>query len=386
MDLKLDDFSYDLPDDRIAKHPAANRDDSKLLFYNKGDLSHHSFNNIIDLIPKESLLVFNDTRVIPARIILHKDTGARIEIFLLEPTLPSNVHEEVMASTTTCTWKCLIGNAKKWKPGTKLKNENIKFTATRIGEEQVEFKWGNDLSFSELLIEIGKIPLPPYIDREADSSDEERYQNIYAKMKGAVAAPTAGLHFTEKILNKLGKKGVQIDYLTLHVSAGTFQPIKVDKIEEHPMHNEQIWITQENIGHILKTNHLIAVGTTTMRTIESVYWYGVKLLGGDQEFFIQKEDPYSLQPVSKEEALWAVLNHMEHLGLTKLGGFTEIFIYPGYDFKLCNGLITNYHLPGSTLMLLVAAFIGEDWRNVYEEALNKDYRFLSYGDSSFLVP
>ncbi len=386
MDLKLDDFSYDLPEDRIAKHPVENRSESKLLAYLKGEISHHQFTSLPDLIPKDSLLLFNDTRVIPARIILHKETGARVEVFLLEPILPSNVHEEVMNAKSTCSWKCLIGNAKRWKEGSSLVLDRPSLKATRTSDDTVTFEWSDNYTFSELLVEIGKIPLPPYLNREVELSDEDRYQTVYAKTEGAVAAPTAGLHFTDEVLEDLKSRGVQIDYLTLHVSAGTFQPIQSDDITEHPMHNEQIWITRENIERLLQNSFIISVGTTVMRTLESLYWFGVKLLSGEKEFLIHKDDPYNLQPVERDEALSAVLQHMESSNLTKIGGQTEIFLYPGYTFRICNGLVTNYHLPGSTLILLVAAFVGEDWRRIYQEALANNYRFLSYGDSSLLIP
>ncbi|WP_424961916.1 S-adenosylmethionine:tRNA ribosyltransferase-isomerase [Ekhidna sp.] len=385
MNLKLDDFIYDLPEDRIAKHPAKERAGSKLLFYNQGKISHHEFKQIDNLILDDSLLVFNDTKVIPARIIMHKDSGARIEIFLLEPIKPSTVHEEVMNAKTTCTWKCMIGNAKKWKLDTSLKIVDLDLTAKRVGQDEVMFSWESELTFSDLLTEIGKIPLPPYIDREVEHEDEERYQTVYSKMKGAVAAPTAGLHFTNEIIGSLKERGIKTDYLTLHVSAGTFQPIKSENISDHPMHNEQIWVSKQNVESLLNANKVIAVGTTSMRTLESLYWYGTKLLSGIDNFFVDKSDPYTLNAIKREDALHAVLEKMEKTGVEKLGGHTEIFIYPGYEFQICDGLITNYHLPGSTLILLVASFIGEDWRKVYESALGNNYRFLSYGDSSLLI-
>ena len=385
MNLKLDDFLYDLPEDKIAKHPPTNRADSKLLFYNQGDISHYEFKDIENLIPDQSLLVFNDTKVIPARIILHKETGARIEIFLLEPMLPSKVHEEVMNATDSCSWKCMIGNAKKWKQQTSLHLESLSLEAIRTSDSEVTFKWTNNLTFSDLLTEIGKIPLPPYIDRDVEESDQERYQTVYSKMKGAVAAPTAGLHFTDEIINKISSKGIKTDYLTLHVSAGTFQPIKSENIADHPMHNEQIWIDKKNIENLLEAKKVIAVGTTSMRTLESLYWYGVRLISGDKNFFIQKTDPYRLNAIERNTALQAVVSHMNEEGIDKIGGQTEIFIYPGYQFQICDGLVTNYHLPGSTLILLVAAFIGDDWKKVYESAVNNNYRFLSYGDSSLLL-
>lgn len=386
MDLKLDDFLYDLPESKIAKHPLENRASSKLLFYDQGSITHHLFSTISELVPSDALLVFNDTRVIPARVIMHKETGARIEIFLLEPILPSKVHEEIMNVQGSATWKCMIGNAKKWKENTSLRLEDLGLKATREAEDHVRFEWDSGITFSDLLLEIGKIPLPPYIDRDATKSDEERYQTVYSKSKGAVAAPTAGLHFTDEVISALGKKGVNTDYLTLHVSAGTFQPIKEQNIADHPMHNEKIWVTKENIVNILSTKMIIAVGTTAVRTIESLYWYGVRIINNEHEFHITKEDPYKLAPVSKENSLNAVLEYMSSNGLERIGGQTEIFMYPGYTFQLCDGLITNYHLPGSTLILLVSAFVGDDWKKIYEEALTNDYRFLSYGDSSLLIP
>lgn len=383
--LKLEDFSYELPKSRIAKHPPKERGTSKLLVYRKGEIQHHRFGAIVDQLPQAATLVFNDTKVIPARIVLYKETGGRIEIFLLEPLAPSKVHEEVMFSQGQCTWKCLIGNAKRWKQGASLTSDSVKFTATRTGDDEVTFSW-EGMSFSQLLTEIGKIPLPPYLHREVEQADKDRYQTVYSKMDGAVAAPTAGLHFTEEIIKGLEAKGVPTEYVTLHVSAGTFQPIKVNDIYEHPMHNEQVWIQRKTIESLLSTSQIIAVGTTSMRTLESLYWFGVRLYHNLDDFYIKKEDPYQLEAIDKQTALQKVLDYMEQHQLQQLGGQTEIFLYPGYTFRMCDGLITNYHLPNSTLVLLVAAFIGEDWRKVYDEALNNDYRFLSYGDSSLLIP
>lgn len=385
MNLKLDDFSYELPAERIAKHPPKERGTSKLLVYRKGNMQHHRFGAIVDELPKGATLVFNNTKVIPARVILYKETGARIEIFLLEPLAPSKVHEEVMNCQKSCTWKCMIGNAKKWKKNTSLVNQSIDFTATRTGDDEVTFEW-KGMTFSELLMEIGKIPLPPYIHREVEQEDKDRYQTVYSKMDGAVAAPTAGLHFTNQIINDLKVKGIQTQYVTLHVSAGTFQPIKTKDILEHPMHNEKVWIQRQTIEVLLSSSQIIAVGTTSMRTLESLYWFGVRLQHKKQAFYIKKEDPYEFDAIDKQTALQNVLYYMEERQLYQLGGQTEIFLYPGYTFKMCDGLITNYHMPNSTLILLVAAFIGEDWRKVYQEALDNDYRFLSYGDSSLLMP
>ncbi len=385
MNLKLENFIYDLPEDRIAKYPSKNRSDSKLLFYDKGSISHCSFEAISELLPPRSLLVFNDTKVIPARIHLTKDTGARIEIFLLEPVTPSKVHEKVMHTFGSCTWKCMIGNAKKWKIQTQLNLVSLALKVTRINEDHVMFEWSTGMAFSDLLTGIGKIPLPPYINREPEEDDKDRYQTVYSKMEGAVAAPTAGLHFTDEIIDQIRAKGTVTDYVTLHVSAGTFQPIKVSNVSDHVMHNEHIWISQENIEHLLRHEQIIAAGTTTLRTLESLYWLGVKLKHGSKELYVAKKDAYAPQSISKIEALQAVLDHMKLSNTDRLGGQTGIFIYPGYEFRVCNGLVTNYHMPGSTLILLIAAFAGDDWKKIYEEALSKDYRFLSYGDSSLLL-
>ncbi len=385
MDLKLHDFFYELPESRIAKHPSKQRGTSKLLVYRKGEVQHHHFGSIADQLPAAATLVFNNTKVIPARIVLHKPTGARIEIFLLEPIAPSTVHEEVMLAQQRCTWKCMIGNAKKWKRGTSLTSESLDFTAIRTGEAEVTFEW-EGMTFSELLEEIGKIPLPPYIQREIEQEDKERYQTVYSKLDGAVAAPTAGLHFTNEIMEELKAKGIPIQYVTLHVSAGTFQPIKTENITQHPMHNEQVWIPRHTIESLLASSKTITVGTTSMRTLESLYWFGVRLHHKMEDFHIRKEDPYELEAIDKHTALLNVLDYMDRYQLDQLGGQTEIFLYPGYTFKMCDGIITNFHMPNSTLILLIAAFIGEDWRKVYQEALDNDYRFLSYGDSSLLIP
>lgn len=385
MPINLADYSYELPESKIALHPPKERGTSKLLKYKKGTIQHYNFGDISELLPKDATLVFNDTKVIPARIIMHRDTGARIEIFLLEPVAPSTAHEVVMACEEECTWKCMIGNAKKWKENSTLNHPSLPFTATRLGQNEVRFQW-EGMTFSELLEEIGKIPLPPYIHREVDDEDKDRYQTVYSKTDGAVAAPTAGLHFTEKIIADLRKKGVRTEYLTLHVSAGTFQPIKTDDITKHPMHNEQVWIQKETIESLISSSQIIAVGTTSMRTLESLYWFGVRLENGMDDFYVKQDDPYTLDAIEVKQSLKNVLRHMETKNAAVLGGQTEIFLYPGYKFKICDGLITNYHMPNSTLILLIAAFIGEDWRKVYQEALDNDYRFLSYGDSSLLIP
>lgn len=383
MSIDLKDYHYSLPDERIAKFPLEDRSAAKLLVYQDGEIDHQTFKKLPAYIPSGSLMVFNDTKVIPARIIFHRATGARIEVFLLEPESPSN-HEQSMASMEQCSWKCMIGNSKKWK-GEELTIVEIGLKATRTGDI-VQFRWSDDLSFSEILEQAGKIPLPPYLNREVTDEDKAHYQTVYSKNEGAVAAPTAGLHFDDQMINSFEAKTIQTDYLTLHVSAGTFQPIKADSVHEHEMHKEQVIVSRHNVEKLLSNENVVAVGTTSLRTLESLYWFGVKLLNGEEDFFIPKLYPYQqTESMTKEKSLEAVVNFMDASNTDHLVGQTEIFIFPGYDFKIVNGLVTNFHLPGSTLILLVAAFIGDDWRKVYDQALENDYRFLSYGDGSILL-
>ncbi len=382
MSIDLKDYHYSLTEEKIAKFPLKDRASSKLLVYEKGEIDHKHFLDLGEYLSHNTLLVFNDTKVIPARIIFQRATGARIEVFLLEPCNPSN-YEQSMSAKGRCSWHCMIGNAKRWKDD-ELEVPEISLRATR-NQNEVTFTWESELTFSEILEKAGRIPLPPYINREVDEADKATYQTVYSKHEGAVAAPTAGLHFTDELLDSLKANGVKEDFLTLHVSAGTFQPIKADSVEEHPMHREQIIVTRQNVENLLVAETVIPVGTTSMRTLESLYWYGVRLLNGKDDFFIPKLYPYeNKNPPTRVESLQAVLKHLEKIGSDHLIGHTEIFIFPGYQFKICKGLITNFHLPGSTLILLVAALIGEDWRRVYDMALSNNYRFLSYGDSSFL--
>ena len=391
-DLKK--FQYNLPEEKIAKFPLKERSDSKLLSYQKGTIEHHQFKDISKLLPENATLFFNNTRVIPARLHFYKETGALIEVFLLEPVSPTPDVASAMLIKGQCQWKCMIGNLKKWKDNIPLSlylDEVPTISALIVDRDEqiVEFNWKSNHSFVDLLQIAGKIPLPPYIRREVSETDKERYQTVYSAQEGAVAAPTAGLHFDDKVLANLHLKGIKTDYLTLHVSAGTFQPIKSDNIMKHPMHHEQVTVTKTNLESIMASDHIIAVGTTSLRTLESLYWYGVDLLlKNKQDFHIEKLRPYVLNESlpNAKTAIKAVLDYMTDTGLDEISGSTEIFIFPGYSFKICNGLVTNYHLPGSTLILLIAAFIGEDWRKVYEEALQNNYRFLSYGDSSLLIP
>jgi len=395
--ISLSDYTYELPEERIAKFPLKNRSESKLLVY-KNDINHHTFSEISEHIPANSTLFFNDTRVIPARLHFKKETGALIEVFLLEPLTPTNNIAEAMLVKNQCVWKCMVGNFKKWKDDTRLcmpleidgvKVDLIASIKDR-NDKQIMLEWEGDYRFVDMVEAAGKVPLPPYIDRDVEEDDHERYQTIYSAHEGAVAAPTAGLHFTDEVLKSLEKKNITQNYLTLHVSAGTFQPIKEQNALEHPMHSEQVLVTLENLNAIINSKKVIAVGTTSMRTLESVYWFGVKILKEKEHTFqIPKLFPYQFDQQELPgmvESIEAVKNYMEGQHVEKLNGHTEIFIFPGYKFRVCDGLITNYHLPGSTLILLVAAFVGENWHKIYQEALSNEYRFLSYGDSSLLLP
>ncbi len=387
--VSLADYNYELPTEKIAKYPLKDRGKSKLLMYKKGSISHHTFEDIPSFIDQGSLLVFNNTRVIPARIHFYKRTGAKIEVFLLEPLSPATV-EEAMFAKKSCEWKCMIGNAKRWPEN---QPESIEIdggvvTITRLADQTVQIEWEQQIPFSQLIQELGKMPLPPYIKRQVEKNDEERYQTVYAEPEGAVAAPTAGLHFTNGIIKKLEERGVTKDFVTLHVSAGTFQPIKTDDILEHPMHQEEIIINRTNVEKLLEFQTVVSVGTTSLRTLESLYWFGMKLSQDpDAPFTVEKMQPYNIgKKLSRKEALGNILKLMDRKKTDQIIGHTEIFIFPGYKFQVIDALITNFHLPGSTLILLIASLIGNDWRKVYQEAMDNDYRFLSYGDSSLLIP
>jgi S-adenosylmethionine:tRNA ribosyltransferase-isomerase len=393
-DIQMADFQYDLPDHHIAQYPLAQRDQSKLLVYKSGEIQHAIFSDLSDILPPNAHLIFNDTKVIPARLIFAKNTGARIEIFLLEPLEPSPLMEQVFNAKQSCMWNCTIGNKKKWKNGEELdlKIDNINLKAQLISstENLVRFSWQADLNFGEILKLVGNIPLPPYMNRAADFSDSYRYQTIFANLQGAVAAPTASLHFTPDVLQNIEKKGFKMSFLTLHVGAGTFLPVKVAYAQEHEMHSEQMVITKVFIETLLK-NHacVIPAGTTAMRTLESLFWYGCKLEDDPNSIFsIEKLYPYSaLIDISLAHSLKNILTYMQSKNLEILRGKTEIMIMPGYTFKVCKGIITNFHQPGSTLLLLIAALIGNhNWKPIYNEALAQQYRFLSYGDSSLLIP
>lgn len=398
QNIHLDDYNYPLPDERIAKYPLEQRDTSKLLVYKNKEISHHIFSQIPQLLPTDSFLFFNNTRVIPARLFFRRATGALIEVFLLHPVLPSPLAAIAMAAKGSVTFECMVGNLKKWKTDEilerKLKKgaEEITLFARLIDTEtpKVALSWQPEhYTLSEILELTGQIPIPPYLNREPTEADNKTYQTVYAQNEGSVAAPTAGLHFTEEVLNNLAQKGVGSDFVTLHVGAGTFRPLKVKDLTTHPMHNEQIVFTKKNIENcLLHHTHAIAVGTTSTRSLESLYWYGVQLITTDnKKFFIDKLTPYtSVQNISVTDSLQAVLSHMQTEQIESITGETELLIAPGYEFKICKGLITNFHQPSSTLLLLVDAFVQGNWKTIYNEALAHNYRFLSYGDSSLLVP
>lgn len=400
--LSLTEYLYELPESKIAKFPLTERDNSKLIVYKNRQIWHKHFKEIAEYLPENVTIFFNNTKVIPARIQFHKSTGAAIEIFLLQPVSPTPEIALAMQVKNRSCWKCMVGNLKKWKNEEVLirqnKNETLGFTEglavkarlVNAEEQIISFEWNGDITFAEMVDQLGEIPLPPYLNRKAELSDKDTYQTIYSLNEGAVAAPTAGLHFTSNILKNLKEKGVKSEFLTLHVGAGTFQPIKEEDVTKHAMHSEQIIISRQNIEAIIQSEKVIAVGTTSMRTLESLYWYGVKLfLKESSDFKVEKLYPYQREEnklPDKRTALQSILDYMKNRDLETIAGTTEIFIFPGYKFRICEGLITNFHQPGSTLILLVAAFIGEDWRKIYNTALENDYRFLSYGDSSLLLP
>lgn len=395
--IDLKDYEYTLPEERIAKFPLEKRDSSQLLEYRKGTIQHHHFFDLPSLLDSDSLLVYNNTKVIPARLIFQRQTGARIEVFLLQPTAPSRIMSEIMTSKKPVVWETMVGNLKKWKEEETLQGmikidaKEVILSARLVNKDlmQVEFSWNDsEIAFVDLVEACGETPLPPYLNRKAQEDDKSRYQTVYSEKEGAVAAPTAGLHFTDEVFEGLRKKGIQEAALTLHVSAGTFQPIKVKAVEEHPMHSEQMEINRDTIQKLLShAGKIVAVGTTSVRTLESMYWYGVQLIEKrGNRFEIEKLAPYASRPSlpTRKEVLQAILKEMDESGTDTLFGTTSIFIFPGYKFQLVDGLITNFHQPGSTLVLLIAALIGEDWKKIYQEALDSNYRFLSYGDSSLL--
>lgn len=399
--IRIADYNYPLPEERIAKYPITPRDHSKLLVYRHGTITEEKFYNLPQLLPQGALMVYNNTKVIQARIHFRKDTGAQIEVFLLEPLAPAD-YELMFQSRRRCTWLCLVGNLKKWKEGTLTRTLSIQgepFTLTATREEamrsghRITFEWDNPrVSFAEILEAVGELPIPPYLNRATQESDKQTYQTVYSKIKGSVAAPTAGLHFTNDVLQALDTAGIEREEVTLHVGAGTFKPVKAEEIEGHEMHTEYICVHQETLEKlIMHKGHAIAVGTTSVRTLESLYYIGLKLKANPQlseeELHVNQWEPYeqeaTLTPV---EAIIRVLDYLYRNQLKTLHTSTQIIIAPGYEYKIVKMLITNFHQPQSTLLLLVSAFVKGDWRRIYDYALDHDFRFLSYGDSSLLIP
>ena len=400
--IHISDYSYPLPDERIAKFPIARRDHSKLLIYNKGEVSSDVFYNLPQYLPKGALMVFNNTKVIQARMHFRKDTGALIEVFLLEPADPSD-YELMFQTTDHCAWYCLVGNLKKWKEGTlrrevEINGQTVVVSATR-GElhgtsHRIDFEWTGDFSFAEIIDVMGELPIPPYLNRETQESDKTTYQTVYSKIKGSVAAPTAGLHFTPEVLTDLDAHGIQREELTLHVGAGTFKPVKSEEIEGHEMHTEYVSVRRDTIQKLIDHEGCaIAVGTTSVRTLESLYYMGLKVMRdpslNENQLHVAQWEPYGevrSGEVKSVEALKALLAWMDARALTVLHSSTQIIIAPGYDYHIVKMLVTNFHQPQSTLLLLVSAFVKGDWHKIYDYALSHDFRFLSYGDSSLLIP
>ena len=396
--ISINDFLYNLPEEKIAKYPLQKRDDSKLLIYENGSIKESTYNLIVDEIPEQSLVIFNNTKVVEARLLFTKETGSIIEIFCLEPSDDYNDITSAMLQKNKVIWKCLIGGAKKWKEE-KLTYpiSTTEFVEAHKIEKKndyflIEFTWKTDASFAEVLHLIGNVPLPPYLNRAVEEQDKKSYQTIYAKEDGSVAAPTAGLHFTENIFSKFIQKNIRKEYLTLHVGAGTFKPVKADTMEDHEMHQEFFEVSVSLIENVLNNleNNIITVGTTSLRTLETLYWMGVKLINNKNvicvdDIQIHQWDAYELpQNIKVEEALVTLINWMKANHMNKLFSKTQIIIAPGYTPKIANALITNFHQPKSTLLLLVSAFVNEDWRKIYNYALESNFRFLSYGDGSLL--
>lgn len=403
--IHIADYNYDLPDERIAKYPKAVRDESKLLLYRGGQISEDVFYNLPNYLPKGELLVFNNTKVIQARLHFHKSTGALIEVFCLEPHTPHD-YQVNFVTTRRVAWTCLIGNLKKWKEGKLERTINVGgkevlLTAERVGVSgtgyEVAFDWGDDtVAFSEVLEAIGELPIPPYLNRETEASDLKTYQTVYSKVKGSVAAPTAGLHFTERVLDALDNNGIERNEITLHVGAGTFKPVKSEEIGGHPMHSEWIAVKRESIERLLAHGgHCVAVGTTSVRTLESLYYIGVMLHRNpdahQDDLHVPQWMPYEYAAspelkLTTVEALRAIVDWLDRNKLPVLHTSTQIIIAPGYEYHVVKAMVTNFHQPKSTLLLLVSALIGDNWCRVYDYALSHDFRFLSYGDSSLLIP
>ena len=396
-EIKISDFDYDLPDERIAKYPLEQRDMSKLLEYCDGEVSEHVFRDIPDFIPSDSIMVFNDTKVVPARLHFQRETGAHIEVFCLEPVLPSE-YNLIFSETATCRWRCIVGNVKRWKsdiltlynPDSDPDVSALGLKASLVERDNetsvVEFRWNGGLPFSRVLEICGTIPIPPYLNRDSEAIDSERYQTLYARYRGSVAAPTAGLHFTENELEKIKAKGVDMETVCLHVGAGTFLPVKSDTISGHRMHREPFAVRKSLIRSLISSGKtVVAVGTTSVRTLESLYYIGVSCIENGEPADVSQWAPYEREyGYTTEEALEAVVSYMDSAGLEELKVGTRIIIVPGFRFRITDVLVTNFHQPQSTLLLLISAFVQGDWRKIYDFALSHGFRFLSYGDSSIL--
>ncbi|MBP3202125.1 MAG: S-adenosylmethionine:tRNA ribosyltransferase-isomerase [Bacteroidales bacterium] len=396
-EIHIEDYNYGLDDARIAKYPLPERDASKLLHYKNGCVTEHVFRDLPSLLPPESLMVFNDTKVVPARLHFQRESGAHIEIFCLEPVAPAE-YNTAFAATDSCSWKCVIGNAKKWKNDSlKLYNpkQNPAVSALALTAEleerdgktgTVRFSWQGGEAFSRVLEIAGTVPIPPYLNRESEAVDAERYQTLYARIRGSVAAPTAGLHFTENVMDGLKAKGIELQNVCLHVGAGTFLPVKSSLVSEHPMHREPFVVSKALLQELVGQNRpLIAVGTTSVRTLESLYYLGVSVLENGEPADVRQWAPYEREyPYSTRDALQALIDYLDRKGSEALTAGTRIIIVPGFRFRLVDKMVTNFHQPESTLILLISAFVNGDWRRIYDFALEHDFRFLSYGDSSLL--
>lgn len=399
--IKISEYNYPLPDERIAKFPLSIRDQSKLLVYRQGRINEDVFTSLPNYLAAGSLMIFNNTKVIQARLHFHKETGALIEVFCLEPVAPSD-YVFAFQQTRKCSWLCMIGNLKKWKEGklsreVEVKGVSLTLTATR-GEcrgtsHWVDFEWSNDeFTFADILEVVGELPIPPYLNRDTQESDKETYQTVYSKIKGSVAAPTAGLHFTPSVLNALKEKGVECEELTLHVGAGTFKPVKSVQIADHEMHTEYISVNISTIERLIAHGgQAIAVGTTSVRTLESLYYIGVKLStnpdANQDELHVDQWQPYeNRETLTAVESLQQIYDYLFRHQMETLHTSTQIIIAPGYEYHIVKAMVTNFHQPQSTLLLLVSAFVKGDWRSIYDYALEHDFRFLSYGDSSLLIP
>lgn len=397
-EIRISDYAYNLPEERIAKYPLPERDSSKLLFYKDRNVSEYIFRQIPDLIPENSIMVFNDTKVVPARLHFLKPTGANIEIFCLEPVNPIE-YNLAFASTSSCSWKCVIGNAKRWKGETlslynpesdpSLSKMNLRAVLKDRDERTgtVEFSWDDGCPFSSVLEKCGTVPIPPYLNRESESIDTERYQTLYARIRGSVAAPTAGLHFTEKELDAIKAKGVKMETVCLHVGAGTFLPVKSETIAGHPMHREPFTVSRSLLEDLRDGGkNVVAVGTTSVRTLESLYYIGISCIEKGYPEDVNQWAPYEREyPYSLSQSLESIIEYLDSNSLKELKIGTRIIIVPGFRFRVVDMMVTNFHQPESTLILLISAFLDGDWKRVYDYALQKGFRFLSYGDSSLLI-